>query len=250
MMVSSQFPQLYHAHHNAHMEDLPFWLGLAARQGDPILELGCGTGRLLLPVARAGYRVYGLDNDASMLAVLKGHLADGLRPLATIWQADMAAFRLAIRFSLILLPCNTFSTLPADACRRTLANAFTHLRPGGLFAASLPNPTLLARLPAQPDPEVEEIFSHPLDGEPVQVSSAWQRNGGWFELDWFYDHLLPDGQVERTRVTVRHRLDSPGSYLKMIEEAGLTLESRYGDFDFSPYKPGSPNLILIAARPG
>ncbi len=247
---SPQFPQLYRAHHGAHLEDLPFWLALAARQGSPILELGCGTGRVLLPLARGGNQVYGLDYDAGMLAELKRQLPGELHSLATIWQADLAAFHLARRFSLVILPCNTFSALSIDVCRRMLANTFAHLLPGGLFAASLPNPDLLARLPAQPDPEVEEIFAHPLDGEPVQVSSKWQRKRGLFELDWLYDHLLPDGRVERTRITVRHRLDPPGSYRNLIEESGLTLEGQYGDFDFSPYKPGSPNLILIAARSG
>ena len=59
------FPQLYHAHHNRSLEDLPFWLELAAQAGDPILELGCGTGRVLIPLAQAGYHTIGLDNDPS-----------------------------------------------------------------------------------------------------------------------------------------------------------------------------------------
>ena len=49
-------PSVYHAHHNRHLEDLPFWLDLAAQTGDPLLELGCGTGRVLIPLAQAGYR--------------------------------------------------------------------------------------------------------------------------------------------------------------------------------------------------
>jgi ubiquinone/menaquinone biosynthesis C-methylase UbiE len=47
------FPQLYHIHHNAHTEDLPFWLKLAQQQGGPVLELGCGTGRVLIPLIQA-----------------------------------------------------------------------------------------------------------------------------------------------------------------------------------------------------
>ena len=61
------FPSFYHAHHNAFRSDIPFWLDLARRQGSPILELGCGTGRVLIPLAEAGYTVYGLDIDPEML---------------------------------------------------------------------------------------------------------------------------------------------------------------------------------------
>ena len=64
---AKMLPLLYHAHHNRYKEDLPFWLELAARHGDPVLELGCGSGRVLLALAQDGYQVYGLDNDPGML---------------------------------------------------------------------------------------------------------------------------------------------------------------------------------------
>ena len=55
--------RLYHAHHSRNLEDLPFWQELARQQGSPILELGCGSGRVLLPLARAGYNVVGLERE-------------------------------------------------------------------------------------------------------------------------------------------------------------------------------------------
>ncbi len=64
MNTDNLFPLFYHAQHQNYLEDLPFWLGLAATQGSPILELGCGSGRVLLPLALAGHRVLGIDNDA------------------------------------------------------------------------------------------------------------------------------------------------------------------------------------------
>src|SRR5512139_2330905 len=114
------FPQLYHAHHNRYLEDIPFWLELAAQHGDPVLELGCGTGRVLLPLVRAGHRVVGLDNDLSMLHFLRSHLDTTLQPAPEVFVADLAAFRLAVRFPLIILPCNTFSTLSAEIRRVAL----------------------------------------------------------------------------------------------------------------------------------
>jgi SAM-dependent methyltransferase len=240
------FAQLYQAHHSRYMEDLPFWLKLAARQNGPILELGCGTGRVLITLARAGYTAYGLDNDAAMLALLQLQTGPDLASHCHFFQADMAAFHLAQPFALILLPCNTLSTLPAETRCAALAHIRQHLSLYGLFAASLPNPVTLTHLPQRGDAEIEEIFPHPIDGEPVQVSSTWQREGGHFTASWHYDHMLPDGRVERITAQARHALLPAESYLDEIRQAGLRIETLYGDFDLSPYTENSPSLIILA----
>jgi SAM-dependent methyltransferase len=238
--------QLYHAHHSRHSEDLPFWLKLAARQNGSILELGCGTGRVLIALARAGYRAYGLDHDSGMLTLLQLQAGSDPASRGHFFQADMAAFHLARLFSLILLPCNTLSALPTGTRHAALALIRQHLSPNGLFAASLPNPTLLARLPRRADTETEEIFPHPIDGEPVQVSSTWQRSAAHFTACWHYDHLLPDGRVERFTTQVCHTLLPVESYVDELRQSGLKIETLYGDFDQSPYTEDSPHLILLA----
>ena len=245
------FAQLYQAHHIRHTEDLPFWLQLATRQSGPILELGCGTGRVLICLAHAGYTVYGLDHDAGMLSLLQLQAGADLAAHCLFFNADMAAFHLARSFPLILLPCNTLSTLPSGTRRATLAHVRQHLSPTGLFAASLPNPALLARLPRRAEPEIEEIFPHPIDGEPVQVSSTWQRSATHFTISWHYDHLLPDGCVERFTAQVCHELLPVESYQEEFRNAGLRIEILYGDFDQSPYTENSASLIVLAqARQG
>jgi SAM-dependent methyltransferase len=235
---------LYDAHHRKYLEDIPFWQELADRQADSLLELGCGTGRVSLALAISGKRVVALDYDRLMLNYLnqKRHQPANLY----LFLADMAAFHLAASFSLILLPCNTLSTLSVEKQLATFQCVTRHLAPGGIFAASCPNPELLNRLPAYSAPEVEDEFPHPVDGEPVQVSSSWKRSKGNFHLTWHYDHLYPDGKMERTSVSVQHRLDSLDNYRDALSSAGLELIETYGDFDFSPYQPDSPNLILIA----
>jgi SAM-dependent methyltransferase len=240
------FAQLYQAHHNLHNEDLPLWLELAARQNGPILELGCGAGRVLLALARAGYTTYGLDHDLEMLTLLQLKTGPNLTSRCYFFQADMAAFHLAIPFALILLPCNTLSTLSADTRRAALAHVRQHLSPDGLFAAHLPNPVFLARLPRRGDAEIEEIFPHPVDGEPVQVSSSWQRSAGHFTNTWHYDHLLPNGHVERLTTQACHMLLPVVSYMDEFRQAGLVVRELYGDFDQSPYTEGSPSLIILA----
>jgi hypothetical protein len=105
----------------------------------------------------------------------------------------------------------------------------------------------LKRLPAHADAEIDEIFAHPQDGEPVQVSSAWERTGQSFILHWYYDHLLPDGRVERVHAETRHWLTSTESYLEEMRAAGFRSPVVYGDFDRSPLTPTSPHLIILAS---
>lgn len=240
------FPALYHAHHSHYLDDLPFWGDLALSQDGPYLELGCGTGRLLIPLMRYGLRVWGLDNSFSMLRFLQSQLEPQEIPQAPVFQADLASFHLGMNFGLIFLPCNTLSTLAPETRRAAFACAWRHLRPGGLFAASLPNPSLYRRLPRRSDPELEESFPHPVDREPVQVSSAWERDAQFFTVFWHYDHLLPDGQVERHSALARHYLTPVQDYLAELQEAGLQVVQQYGDFDRSPYSPDAPSWIFIA----
>jgi SAM-dependent methyltransferase len=245
----NMFPLLYHTHHSLHMEDLPFWLELAGQHPGGILELGCGTGRVLLPLLQAGHWVFGLDNDLEMLRFLRGSLPSRRQGKAPVFLADMAHFHLAREFPLILLPCNTWSTLPPKKRQAALGCIRAHLAGGGVFALSLPNPAALAELPRRGEEEVEETFTHPHSGCPVQVSSAWRRSKGHFTVLWHYDHLLPDGQVKRLTAQVQHSLEQPKVYIWELEQAGLQIGAVYGDFDRSPYTAESPALILVAAAP-
>ena len=238
------FPPIYHAHHGMYLEDLPFWQALAAEQPGPILELGCGTGRVLLPLQAAGHAVTGLDNDLDMLRFLLRRMP--VCHSRRILLADMADYHLAERFQLILMPCNTLSTLAAEDRPRVFACLRRHLREGGCFAASLPNPLALTAMPARGEEEVEEFLEHPETGGVLQVSSAWKRSKQAFSVTWHYDHLRPDGMVERLSVRAHHSLARLETYRAELRQAGLEIEQVYGDFDLSEYSADAPNLILVA----
>jgi hypothetical protein len=81
----------------------------------------------------------------------------------------------------------------------------------------------------------------------VQVSSAWQRGKDGVQVFWHYDHLLPDGQVERTTASQRHGLTSVDDYQDEIAEAGFDLKDIYGDFERGAYSPNTPFYIFLAA---
>ena len=119
----------------AYRADLPLWRELAAAHGDPILDVGAGTGRVALDLARAGWEVTALDHDPLLLSELTRR-AEG-RPVTTT-VADARDFDLAGQFALILLPMQTIQLLGGSAGRRRfLLRARSHLRPGGVLAVAL-----------------------------------------------------------------------------------------------------------------
>ncbi|NMC11571.1 MAG: class I SAM-dependent methyltransferase [Chloroflexi bacterium] len=244
MPPANDYPTLYHAHHNRQLEDLPFWLHLAKQLGSPILELGCGTGRIFTPIHRAGYRITGIDHDPVMLAYLLQNWVAHEPP--DLIQAEMTDFALAPVFRLVILPCNTYSTLQAAQRQQTLKCVRRCLLAGGVFAISMPNPNILKRLPTESTSEIEDIFAHPNDGEPVQVSSAWQRELLTFSLTWHYDHLLPDGHVERTTAHSRQFMEDLNNYMQEFHQAGFSDVKVFGNFDKTPYDDDSPGLIFTA----
>lgn len=232
--------QLYHLHHQTYIEDLPYWLGLAEETGGPVLELGCGTGRVLRPLAEAGYSVTGLDRDPDMLA----HPNLQNLPNTQLIQADMTDFDLGKQFPLIILPCNTFSTLTAPQRQNLTKCIKKHLSPGGIFAASMPNPNLLKNPPPEDD-EIETSFLHPNTGHPIQVSSVWEQDKDKVIISWHYDHLLPDGKVERTTLSTIHYPTDPQILERELSQYNFNV-TKYGDFQRTIFKKDHFSLILQA----
>ena len=119
-----------------YVEDLPLWRALAAEHGGPVLDVGAGTGRVALDLARHGHEVIALDVDAELLAALRERA--GELPVSTV-VADARDFALGRRFALVLAPMQTLQLLEGGEAR-FLARAAAHLAPGGVLAAALATP--------------------------------------------------------------------------------------------------------------
>lgn len=241
-------PILYHTHHQTYKEDLAFWQTLADEQNGAVLELGCGTGRVILALQQPGTQIYGLDLDHKMLVMLKKEDSE-----AQVFQADMTRFHLKKQFGLIFLACNTWTTLPAQQRGAALAGIFRHLSTGGTFAVSMPNPESMLGLEDSQEIDPETTFTHPQTGNPVQVSSEWEieqlaPNRRAVTFMWHYDHLKPDGQVQRTTHQARHWVSPAQTYLNEFQQQGFKI-SVLGDFDHTPYSnETSPYLIIIGEK--
>ena len=241
----SELPLLYHAHHQRHPEDIPFWLSLAEQTDGRILELGSGTGRVLLPLLSAGHAVLGVENDAAMTSFCADVVA--VYPSAALVEADFTQLTLDDRFALIIMPCNTYSTLTEGERQRVLRWGREHLTPDGVFAFSMPNPAVLAELPDVGEREFEEKFLHPELDVTVDVYSAWRRDADGVRFVWDYEYLNADKALVVRSLTTRHMDVSTDTYLEEVRQAGFRTLELLGDFDGTEYDLDAPYLIVLAA---
>jgi SAM-dependent methyltransferase len=240
----------YDREHAELLEDLPFYLGLARRVGGPILEAGCGSGRLLLPLARAGYEVVGLDTSRPMLALAERKLAgeEALAERVRLVRGDLRSARLGQLFKLAIVGLDSFGLITEQPDqRRALATLRRHLLPDGLLALDVANGNLRGGEAA------EETILQAIDverDEERQVAK-WvvRRTDHARQLDrllHLYDESGPDGLVRRTSVEVELRYYTRYELELLLERAHFVLEALFGDYDLSPFEPHSQRLIVLA----
>lgn len=242
-------PALYHAHQHRYQDDLPFWIA-QTRNRVPVLELGCGTGRVALPLARHGRRVWGVDRDPGMLRLARNLLEgapEAVQDRITLVQADMISWKADQRFGSAVSACNTLSTLSTQDRVRLYGNLVSLVEPSGRFVFSVPNPPKLTELAEEEGAVEEDTFLHPASGFPVIVSSRITREGDRIGWVWNYDVLHPDGKVTRQTGKSLHASASRMDYHRELRDAGWEIRDEYGDFDGTPYQGESPYLIIAAA---
>lgn len=238
--------------------DTSFYLELARAAPGPALELGCGTGRVVLHLARAGIDVTGLDISQPMLdvamAARSGQAAE-VRQRATFLRGDMTDFELGREFGLVYIAFRSFMMLTApEDQRRCLDAARRHLAPGGILAINLFDP-LLDRLDPGPLPGTWTPmgnFPHPETWNLVRIEVADRMNDPLaqvFEETWRFTEvdkrgfvLRQEEEVLRMRWTYRYEM----RYL--LEIAGFEVVAEYSDFFKAPPAYGKEQ-IWVARKP-
>lgn len=236
--------------------DVAFFVQAAQESGSPVLEIGCGTGRVLIPTARAGVEIVGLDLSPYMLAVCRERLHDEpaeVRARVRLVQADMRDFELDQRFTLVTTPFRPFQHLTTVedqlAC---LKNIHRHLIAGGRLILDIFNPSLEALLRDDLGEEIVDIpeFTTP-DGRRVIrcrkiVSRDRFNQVNQVELIYYVTH--PDGRQEHLvhAFPMRYLFRYEAEHL--LARCGFHIDHLYADFDQSPYGSKEPGELIFVAR--
>jgi SAM-dependent methyltransferase len=237
--------------------DVGFFVEAARASGGPVLEVGCGTGRVLIPTARAGIEIVGLDLSPHMLGVCQERLkaeSDEVRSRVRLVEADMRQFELGQTFRLVTLPFRPFQHLTTVedqlAC---LACIRRHMAPGGRLILDIFNPYLPALVRQNFGEELSEEpeFSMP-DGRKVirrhKIASRDEINQvNYVELIYYVTH--PDGRQERLVQAFPMRYLFRYEAEHLLARAGFEVEQLYADYDKSPFGSKHPGeLIFVAGK--
>ncbi|MBN1267015.1 MAG: class I SAM-dependent methyltransferase [Anaerolineales bacterium] len=244
-----EFDRFFAAQYASYSLDLDFWRRHALRQGSPVLELGCGAGRVLLPLAQAGLDITGLDQDPAMLYRLQSLLPKELTERVSLVEANIEDFSLPQQYTFIFSPCNTFSYLPLSAAELALHNICQHLLPDGLLVLDLPNPGFLFDIPIDPSEPVDSFFE-PQRGLPVQVYADQKVSPGNSQVDvlWHYDELQPDGLVKRYDYPITYYMRLPDRLEPMLQQAGFSDIRFAGGYNGQEFSRCSHRLVVFARR--
>lgn len=239
--------RLYFAQYQMFDLDLPFWSKLAAETGGPILEMGCGTGRLVQALARQGYHVIGLDRDPAMLERAKMVIDSSLRDFVSWVEADITSFTFALPVRLAIGGLNTFAYLDDGAFVSALTAVKSILDDQGLVVLDLP-PAETERI-SQDEDSVLDTFEDPERGTSIEVRASVQdRGAGEVAVTWKYDELNPDGSVKRYVWEQTYYLRSKLDLQQLIKSAGLSFRVIYGDYDFSHYKVDCDRQLVVIEK--
>lgn len=249
--------ELYdHVAEYAGRQDVQFFVDMARETGGPVLEVGCGTGRVLIPTARAGFEIMGLDVSPAMLAQCRRKVANepvAVRQRVELVEADMRQFDLGRRFALITTPFRGFQhALTVEDQFTCLASLRRHLADDGRLVLDIFNPsmTFLTR---------DNVGVEEMDGTPFTMPDGCQVVSGQRILvrdyctqtqdgELIYDLTHLDGRCERRILSFRLRYTFRFEAEHLLARAGFAIEALYADYDKKPYGSIYPGELIFVAR--
>ena len=236
--------------------DVQFYVEEARSAGGSVLEVGCGTGRILLPIARSGPTVDGMDSSPQMLKRCEEKLraeSEAVRGRVTLHNGDARSFDLGRRFELVIAPFRVVQHLTTiEDQLGFLDSVARHLAPGGRLVFDVFNPHF-AKLASADGKEHEDTPDTPLkDGRSFRrafrVSRVrWIDQVSEVELI-YYVSSTPGGTVQRYVHAFDMRWFLRAELVHVLARGGFSVRSIYGDFDRSPLTDGSPEQVVCAER--
>jgi SAM-dependent methyltransferase len=235
------------------LQDVAFYRDAAREFGDPVLELGCGTGRITMALAEAGKRITGLDLSERMLerAVKKrAALHVEARERVHLVQGDMARFDLGETFRLVIIPFRPFQHLLEVRQQMDCLDCVRkHLAPGGRLILDV----FQTDAERMHDPvhmrEMLVTEYNTADGRRVRIServTAFHRAEQRNDVEMIFSIAHRDGRQERLVFAWPLRYFFRYEVEHLLARCGFRVEAEYGDFDRTPIRADSPEMIFVA----
>jgi SAM-dependent methyltransferase len=226
--------------------DVPFWQRLAAAQQGRVLELGCGTGRLTIPVARAGADIIGIDRSEPMLQRARQRLRRA-RASALLLRGDIRhlPFRRRTRFALVMAPYGMLQSLTSDRdLRATMAAVHGVLPRGGLFAIDL-----VPDLPRWDEYDRRVSLSGRRGGGRIKLTESVRqdRRKGLTIFDQEYEERRAS-KTTVNRFSLTFRTISIPQMRRHLEVAGFSVDALLGDYDGGPLDLRADVWIILARK--
>ena len=230
-------------------DDIAFYLEYASKGGGGILECACGTGRLLLPLARAGYHVTGLDSSEEMLRVLRAKLRKedlATRKRVHLVRGDMRKFKLPTRFAMAFVGFSSFlhnvSVQDEEECVRCISE---HLQPNGSFIVEVFNPDLtrpqqLVRLDKVKQRGKQTVLRFTAQEMDFKNQTMICTN--------IYDFVNATGAVRRKVVHYPLRYIFKDELVRLLERTGYRIEAVYGSVNHEPFIETSTSIVCAARK--
>src|SRR5262245_61218854 len=221
--------------------DVAFYRSLAQEVGGPVLELGCGTGRVLLPIAALGIPCVGVDASPAMLAVLR---AKNPPPNLELVEGRMESFDLGDRrFRLVTCPFRAFQhLLTVEAQLAALANVRKHLAPGGAFAFDVFDPKLEWLIAPGDTERLDATFVQEGVETRRYAKTRTDLAAQTMEVTFRFEPAQTDGNT-----TVRLRWFYRYEVEHLLARAGFADLTVYGGFDRRPWTPERETIVVARA---
>ena len=241
--------------HAAQLDDVRFYVEEARRELGPVLEAGCGTGRITVPMAEAGVRAVGLDRSPHMLAVAeakrRARPAD-VRARCTFVRADLRRFAFRRPFAQVFLPFRVFQALLTVEDQLAALSAIrAALRPGGRLVFNVFDPRVDLLADVNPPGGVRESGRGYEDAGPrvrERFVARYHLVEQLLDLTFLYERETPANGAERVFEPLRLRWFHRFEIEHLLARAGYEVEALYGDWDRGPFVEDGQEMTWVARR--
>lgn len=244
--------QYYDQLHASLTADVPFVRELAEEQGGPVLEVGSGTGRLLIPLAEAGFHVTGIDSSPQMMSIARRHLLlkpDSIRDSIHLVEQDIRSLtpdQFNHKFALALLSYNTLMHFPESDIKPLLQTLARGMRDNAVLFLDLENPFAIASAAFTGSPVLETSFT---DSHTDKKIEQWSLGKGdtesqMLDVSWLFRDPAREEILEE--VHFRYYYYYPHQIDLFLQSAGFKLEQLLGSYAGDPFAEGSERLLMLA----